>query len=174
MADSAFIVRVPEAEACVGALRERFDASARLGVPAHITILVPFMSPDQIDEAVLGRVQQAFDTVPAFAFALTRLGRFPATAYLAPEPEASFVALTRSLFQRFPAYPPFGGRFDSIIPHLTVAHGSASEADLAAGELAARMQEQGSIAGICSTVTLLENASGRWKEMHGFALPDKR
>ena len=127
MADSAFIVHIPEAEACVGALRERFDASARLGVPAHITILVPFMSPDQIDEAVLGRVQQAFDTVPAFAFALTRLGRFSATAYFAPEPEASFVAFTRSLFQRFPAYPPFGGRFDSIIPRREIGRASCWE-----------------------------------------------
>jgi hypothetical protein len=40
MAESAFIVRVPEAEACVSELRNRFDASVRLGVPAHITVLV--------------------------------------------------------------------------------------------------------------------------------------
>jgi hypothetical protein len=39
MAESAFIVRVPEAEVCVGALRERFDASVRLGVPTVETRL---------------------------------------------------------------------------------------------------------------------------------------
>jgi hypothetical protein len=37
MAQTAFIVRVPEAERHVGDLRDRFDPSARLGVPAHIT-----------------------------------------------------------------------------------------------------------------------------------------
>jgi hypothetical protein len=43
MAESAFIVCVPEAEPHVAVLRERFDASARLGLPAHITMLYPFM-----------------------------------------------------------------------------------------------------------------------------------
>jgi len=66
MAESAFIVRVPEAEPRVGALRERFDASVRLGVPAHITVLVPFMSPERISAAVLAEAQVALDEVPAF------------------------------------------------------------------------------------------------------------
>src|SRR6266702_3770165 len=134
MAESAFIVRVPEAEAWVGALRERFDASVKLGVPAHITVLVPFMSPERITEAVLQRVRQALGQVPAFSFKLAKVQRFPATAYLAPEPAAPFIALTQSLVRSFPEYPPFGGEHESIIPHLTVAHGSASEAEVAASE----------------------------------------
>jgi hypothetical protein len=48
MAESAFIVRVPEAEPHVAHLRERFDPMALLGVPAHITLLYPFLSPEQI------------------------------------------------------------------------------------------------------------------------------
>jgi len=104
MAESAFIVRVPEAEPCVGALRERFDASVKLGVPAHITVLVPFMSPERITEAV----------------------------------------------RTFPEHPPFGGEHESIIPHLTVAHGSATEAEAAAGKLAATMQTHGPITSSCA------------------------
>jgi hypothetical protein len=37
MAISAFIVKVPGAESLVGALRERFDATSKIGVPAHLT-----------------------------------------------------------------------------------------------------------------------------------------
>jgi len=59
---------------------------------------------------------------------------------------------------------------DSIIPHLTVAHGSAAEAELAAVELAAALRAQGPIASHCARVELLENSSGRWRPMHTFAL----
>ena len=42
---SAFAVKVPAAEPLVGDLRRRYDATVALGVPAHITLLVPFMDP---------------------------------------------------------------------------------------------------------------------------------
>jgi len=45
---TALVARVPEAEPWVGTLRERFDPSTRMGVPAHITVLAPFMPPDRV------------------------------------------------------------------------------------------------------------------------------
>lgn len=118
---TGFIVRVPQAEARVAGLRERFDASAALGVPAHITLLFPFMAPEAIDDAVRQGIRDA----------LAGAACFPATAYLAPEPAAPFIDLTERLMHHFPAYPPFGGEFASVIPHLTVAHGDAALAELA-------------------------------------------
>lgn len=172
MSESAFIVRVPEAEACVNALRERFDASVQLGVPAHITVLVPFMSNELMTDRVLQDVQDALNDVPSFAFALNRVARFPATTYLAPEPAKPFVELTRALVRKFPEFPPFRGEHESIIPHLTVANGNAAEAERAAIELEARLRLHGRIHSVCRSVALLENSSGRWREMHVFALPD--
>lgn len=171
MFKTAFIVRVPEAEAHVAALRSRFDASVHLGVPAHITILFPFMAPDQITQSVLAQAQAALSQVQSFAFSLNQVRRFPATAYLAPEPAEPFIVLTESLVRSFPAFPPFGGEHASIIPHLTVANGNASEAEVAAAELELEIQKSGPISGFCSSVSLLENSSGRWREMHVFPLP---
>jgi 2'-5' RNA ligase len=170
MAVSAFVVTVPEAEACVGPLRERFDASAKLGVPAHITVLVPFMSPERISAAVLEQAQRALTEVHAFSFQLFGVKRFAATAYLAPEPAAPFSALTQSLVRRFPDFPAYSGEFASVVPHLTVAHGSAAEAEVAAAELEAKMQSYGPVRSSCSSVVLLENSSGLWRPMHAFAL----
>ena len=170
MSESAFSVRVPEAEALVGGLRNRFDASVHLGVPAHITILVPFMPPEAISAAVLAEVREAICKVPAFAFSLSKVARFPATAYLEPEPAEPFIALTEALVQKFPQFPPFRGEHSSIVPHLTVANGNAGEAAMVATELAATMKAHGPIHSRCSTVVLIENSSGRWKEMHVFAL----
>jgi 2'-5' RNA ligase len=149
MAESAFIVEVPQAEFCVGALRERYDASAKLGVPAHITVLVPFMAPERVSDTVLARAQQALGAVPAFSFSLSKWGRFPQTAYLAPEPAQPFVELTQNLMRCFPEYPPFRGEHDSIVPHLTVAHGSAPDAEVAAAELVAALQAHGPIHAMC-------------------------
>ena len=68
MAATAFVVRVPEAEAHVRDLRERFDPSVRLGVPAHITVLFPFMAPEYVVEDVRSRIAQVFADVQVFSF----------------------------------------------------------------------------------------------------------
>jgi 2'-5' RNA ligase len=170
MPQTGFVIQVPEADACVGSLRDRFDATARLGMAAHVTILFPFMAPEAIDNTTLRQIRDAIASIAPFRFSLASVGRFPATTWLAPDPPGPFVALTERLAAAFPAYPPFGGEFDSIIPHLTAAHGDAAEAALAERELKATMAAQGPIAGWCHSLTLLENASGRWKTMHEFAL----
>ena len=170
MAESGFIVCVPEAEARVGSLRERFDASAAAGVPAHITVLFPFMAPALIDDRVLTQVAAALAAVPAFAFTLERVERFSTTTWLAPEPAAPFVALTNRLVQAFPAFLPFSGEFDSVIPHLTVAHGDARDADRAQAELSRAMRRHGAIQVRCAAVMLMENSSGRFQLRHTLAL----
>ncbi len=171
MPQSAFIVQVPQAETCVAGLRARFDASSGLGVPAHLSILVPFMVPELITAEVLARAQAALDQLGRFAFSLSQVGRFEATAYLAPEPAAPFMALTDALVRAFPGFLPFGGAHTSIIPHLTVAHGDAADAEIAATELAARLAQSGPIFCGCDAVTLLENTTGRWRAIHVFELP---
>ena len=173
MPESAFIVRAPEAEGCVGALRRRFDRSVDLGVPAHITVLAPFMAPDCVTPTVIKRVESALAQFAPFRFTLNTIARFPATTYLAPEPSHPFVAMTQALFEEFPVFPPFRGEHASIVPHLTVAHGSAAEAVVAAAELERALQAHGPITGTCTSVVLLENSSGLWKEMHVFALQRK-
>jgi len=170
MAESGFIVCVPEAEAMVGSLRERFDSSARLGVPAHITVLFPFMSSENITAPVVQRIESVLREVQRFDFSLAKVARFPATAYLEPQPAAPFIALTESLAREFPQFPPFGGEFPSIIPHLTVAHGSATEAQAAEAELASSLALHGPITSVCSSLVLMENSSGTWRQMHVFPL----
>jgi 2'-5' RNA ligase len=124
--ESGIILPTPEAEAVVGHLRWLHDPQARFGVPAHITLLYPFAHPSRIGEAA-GALQQLFRLVPAFEFSLVEVRRFPATAYLHPEPSATFVQLTERLVHQWPEFPPFGGAFSTVIPHLTVAHHAATD-----------------------------------------------
>jgi hypothetical protein len=101
---------------------------------------------------------------------LAKIARFPATAYLEPKPAAPFIALTESLAHEFPQSPPFGGEFPTIIPHLTVAHGSATEAEVAEAELASSLALHGPITSVCSSLVLMENSSGTWRQIHVFPL----
>ena len=47
--ESALVVLVPEAEAIVGRLRQRYDPSAAVGMPAHITLNYPFLPGEPAD-----------------------------------------------------------------------------------------------------------------------------
>ena len=170
MAESGFVVFVPEAERLVNALRLKHDESARLGVPAHITVLFPFMEPTTISSGVAQTCARAIASHRSFPFRLGSVGRFPATAYLEPKPAAQFIALTQALFKAFPKFPPFRGEFASVIPHLTVAHGSAVEAELVVATLKEHLAAVREVSSVCSSVVLMENSSGIWKPMHVFPL----
>jgi hypothetical protein len=116
---TALIVAVPQAESAVGALRLEHDSSAALGVPAHVTILFPFLPPERIDEEAL---RVLFASRPAFAFELDRVERFDeGPVWLHPEPSEPFSALTRLVWGVWPDHPPYEGVHDTVIPHLTVS-----------------------------------------------------
>lgn len=132
--ESALLVPVPEAEPYVQHHRFRHDAVAIRGVPAHITVLYPFIRPDEISDSTTAALREVLARFAEFRFRLTRLDHFPEGAtYLAPEPAAPFVDLTVAVAERFPTYPPYGGAYARVIPHLTVAESP----DAPAGELAA-------------------------------------
>ena len=123
MPETALICRVPEAEAYIGRYRERYDPPARRNVPAHVTILYPFVPPPGINDEVLQTLTGVARSVPAFAFRMAETRRFPMSLYLAPDPDASFAALIAAVYRAFPDYPPFEGKFPTVVPHVTIAHG---------------------------------------------------
>jgi 2'-5' RNA ligase len=118
---STLLVPVSIAEPIVGDWRARYDPVAKMGIPAHITILYPFMAPERIDGAVERELALLFASRAAFDFQLVATRRFPRTLYLAPAANGPWVDLTRLVVSRFPDHPPYEGTFDTITPHLTVA-----------------------------------------------------
>jgi hypothetical protein len=57
-----------------------------------------------------------------------QVDRFPGTLWLAPAPAEPFVRMTEALVARFPAFPPYGGLYPNIVPHLTVAQSGFDDA----------------------------------------------
>ena len=88
------------------------------GVPAHVTLLFPFVEGDEVDEQA---VRDLLSRFPAFDFELDRVERFEnGVPWLHPSPSAPFADLTAAIFERWPDNPPYEGAFDEVIPHVTI------------------------------------------------------
>ena len=123
--ESAVLVPVPEAEPLVGRWRERYDPAAAVGVPAHITLLYPFVDPDTIDASVRDRLETLFSVVEPFGFTLGGPSSFgDQVLWLAPDPADPFVGMTEALADTF-GLKPYGGAYDDITPHLTTVDRSS-------------------------------------------------
>ena len=120
---TALIAEIPAAEHAVGAHRAALDRAASWGVPAHITLVFPFLPPDAINPAVLATVGEIAAAQPAIDLTMNRIAWFGDTVvWLAPNPARPFIALTEALVARFPQAQPYGGAFDEVVPHLTIGH----------------------------------------------------
>lgn len=166
---TGLIVEVPAAEALVDRHRQRMDPMARLGVPAHITVLFPFVPTTYIDETVTTVVESVAAKHDRFSFELSHVGWFgDEVLWLAPTATDQFVRLTRALCEEFPAYQPYGGQFTDLVPHLTVADRAPAEA-MHRAELQIRDElpiscEAGSV------VLMSEQATGRWSRSASYPL----
>ncbi|WP_433355511.1 2'-5' RNA ligase family protein [Micromonospora saelicesensis] len=123
---TALIVPIPEAEEAVGRFRASLDRAASWGVPAHVTVLYPFLPPQQIDEQALAVLREAFAGIPRFDVVLTHVDWFGDTVvWLAPQSDRPFRDLTEAVWQRFPEAPPYAGAHSEVVPHLTIGHDAA-------------------------------------------------
>lgn len=121
---SALLIPVPQADSVVGRWRFLHDPVAAAGVPAHVTLIVPWLAPEAIGEAELAELDDELKGVDGWEFALTRVEWFGRRVlWVAPEPAEPFLELTRRLAERF-GTPPWEDAFDEVVPHLTVAHAS--------------------------------------------------
>jgi hypothetical protein len=172
----ALLLAVPAAEAAVGAHRARLDASARDGVPAHLTVLYPFLPPAEIGPGVLAELSRLFAGTPRFDFTLDRVRWFgESVVWLGPSDEAPFRALTARAALAYPSCPPYGGAHPDTVPHLTIGH-RGEPAELRAAAEAVRPLLP--IAAKATEVTLMAGPEpgahpgppGQWRTVASFPL----
>jgi hypothetical protein len=126
MAHSVLLVPVRELEAVVRPRLERLSPRLVMADPdavhAHITLLGPFADLAELTDGMRGELRSLFADVTAFPFRLTEVCRFPGKGptYLSPDPPSPFRQLTSQLHRHFPEFPPYGGRFDGVVPHLSI------------------------------------------------------
>lgn len=169
---TAIIAPIPEAEVVVGPYRHVLDHTAAWPVPAHVTVLYPFLTPERITQDVIDDARASLATIPSFTCTFSRVAWFGQdVVWLAPDPDAPFRALTEAVVRQFPECPPYQGAHPDPTPHLTV--GSTHLADLpgmrwAATDLAAQLPIEARV----HRVRLIagNDAPGSWRTVSEFAL----
>jgi 2'-5' RNA ligase len=126
--DTALILRVNLPNG-LERLRRQALLPADRGLPAHVTLLYPFVPVEAIDVALRRRIDAALVPHRGFSFRLSGPGSWPGTLYVAVDSEEPFRAIQADLALAFPEYPIFGGEFD-FVPHVTVAVSAPRQLDL--------------------------------------------
>lgn len=154
------------------AIRQEHVAIARLGVPAHVTLLFPFVAAASLQSSDVVRAAGAIARTEAFDVELREARTFDpgpteeGAIWLAPEPPEPFIEMTEALVAAFPGYLPYGGIHDTVIPHLTLAN---LDVDVPALVAAAR-PELPFARRVESAAVLIEDEAGRWRIGHELPL----
>ncbi len=122
--DTALIVPV-RLPAPLETLRRRAIPDALRGLPAHATLLYPFVAPEALDDDLRSRLAAIVAGHAPFPFQLAGRARWPATLYASVEPEDPFRSLYEDLAAAFPDFPIYRGAY-RFVPHVTVAEGPAA------------------------------------------------
>jgi hypothetical protein len=166
--ESAVLLCVPEAEELVGRWRDRGDPSAAAGVPAHVTLLTPFLPADRIDVGVVAELAWFFRGVDAFAVRFTSVGCFDERGVVFLDPaERDLDDLAAALARRWPETPPYAGHVTKPHAHLTVVR---SDDPQLRAEAAAAMGAGLPLVAVAAQAALWTcDDQGRWSEAHVFA-----
>lgn len=167
---SALVLLVPDVEQVVEPWRERYDPRVAEGIPAHVTVLYPWLPPTEIgaeDLEALGTIAAA---QPAMELVFERIGQFHRGLWLAPDPAAPVLRLIEAVTDRWPDYLPYGGAYlddpDDVGPHLTVALGQDTEELRAlAEEVTTRLPLTARVAGLDLVVG---DENGNWSLRESF------
>lgn len=129
-------------------------------------MLYPFLPPESIDASVENALIELAARTPPFSYTLSHLGRFPGVLFIAPDPPEPFVELTQSICATWPAHPPYGGAYEQVVPHVTVALGAEPPG------LAGTIESALPIPATANELSLLcqEHASGPWLIRQTFRL----
>jgi 2'-5' RNA ligase len=159
---SAVLVHVPEAEPVVGAWRLTHTYDAPLGIPAHVTLLFPFVPAGELNGEVEERLARVLGEIRPFDATFAQTARFPDVLYLQPEPSEPFSALTQAIATEWPEHPPYEGGHDVVIPHLTVAEGDDEELlDRIAADVEPKLPLHTHVS---DAELFAEDEAGRWHE----------
>lgn len=123
MGHSVLVVPVAALDEVVRERTTFYDASFLSADPnfahAHITLLGPWT--DRPSAQDLGCVARIAEAIEPFEVRLALIDEFPdGVIYLRPEPDTQFRELTSRLVAAFPQFPPYGGQYPDVVPHLTL------------------------------------------------------
>lgn len=162
------VLVVPPAEPVLTAVKQRYPEAVREGVPAHVSLLYPFLPADEIYDGVLNALSEIVATTEPLTVFFGECYRKDEFVALRPDPISGVRALGDAVQRRWPHLVPYAGRFGEPEPHVTVAlHTTAERAFVVADEI---VPPHLPIEARLSDVWLVVYTGDRWTVRRKFAL----
>jgi 2'-5' RNA ligase len=177
---SAVILPLPGAEQSIGDIRRRHTPGGARGLISHVTLLSPFVDPEELDDDAKSKLADAARRFPSFDLTLTDVARFESgVLYLNVSPLDVVRELIARICAAFPKYIPYG-RFtpDEVIPHCTLVTGSGFPNGATAEDLSVFDEVDAAIANLlpitcrAQRVTVMTDAPTGWITVGEFGLAD--
>ncbi|SRR5258707_1036224 len=114
------IVAPHEIQAIAAPILYRYSLDTLIRVPAHLTVLYPFVDFEHLAKACK-TVREVAAEIRPFDITMSGYDQFPGVIFMAPVDPAPIQNVFRRIYARFPQCPPYDGQFgDDLHPHMTV------------------------------------------------------
>ena len=157
---SGVAIRIPLPPS-LAAVREAGEASARMGIPPHVTVLYPFVPAAELTPAVRSALAGIAADHRPFVATMGPPEIRDDMVWLVPRDQGPFLRLTASVHARWPEHPPYGGTHPDLIAHLLVIQ-TADRLEREAARAAA-MRVCPFHAAVTELEVLTEDDEGRWR-----------
>lgn len=121
---TGLLILFPEVEGVVGAFRQANYEKQRYGLMSHLTLIYPFKRVEALNTAVFQKIDQLVNKTLPLTYKIDTTSQFPDTLFLNFANQQPLVQLVQTFADAFPENPPYEGKFDTIVPHITIANSS--------------------------------------------------
>ena len=99
----------------------------RRGIPAHVSLLYPFVDAVQVTPDLVARLTEDCAGVRGLPVRFARAEARPGIVLTGPEPAGPLAAVARRLWAGWPEHPPYGGQYGPEPDlHVTLALGGSA------------------------------------------------
>ena len=155
----------------LASIRDAADRMAARGVPAHVTVLFPFLAVDALTPTVRSSLTRLAANNPSFVARFSRVERREAMVWLVPAGQRPFLDVTFAVAALWPDHPPYEGVHDTLIAHLTLVETTDRQARDAAW--AAAMEIGPFEVPVRELTVITESASGHWRTRWRLPMGDR-
>lgn len=124
---TGLVIPVPAADALLASVGARYPGTVREGVPAHVSLLYPFVAAAELDKGVTSALGELFAEQAPMPVQFAECYRRDGFVALLPDPTNGLKELVSKTRRRWPDVVPYEGVYGDVEPHLTVAMRCSAE-----------------------------------------------